>query len=175
MLQLLVVSLLISQTPVTDDERAALAEAGLSDAAVAKLSGDQIHDVLRREAHNRGSQPPAVAIIAVIGTFATFALMIVAVAFAVYRIYRQRSETLRLMVEKGVQIPPELLAPKPQAGSDLRRGLVLTTFGLGLGIFLLAVSDVRGMWTLGLVPLLVGAGYLVAYRALKPDPTTAAT
>src|SRR5581483_7343345 len=72
-----------------------VAEAGLTDAAIAKMSGDQIHDVLR---HQGGGEPPVVATVAVIGTFSTMLLTALAVLFTIYRIYRQRSETLRLMV-----------------------------------------------------------------------------
>jgi hypothetical protein len=158
------VSLLLTQTP---EEVEAIKKAGLTDAAVAKMSGDQIHDVLTQDRPH--GDPPAVAIVAVIGFFGTSALMIIAVAWAVYRIYRQRSETLRLMVEKGVPIPPELIAPKPKPGGDLRRGLILSTFGVGLGIFLASAASERGLWTLGFVPLLVGLGYLAAHRAIKPD------
>jgi hypothetical protein len=165
MLKLFAIALVLSQTP---EEAEAIRKAGLTDAAVAKLSGDQIHDVLM-QATQRAGDPPAVAIIAVIGFFATAAIMIVAIALAVYRMFRQRSETLRLMIEKGVQIPPELITPKPRPGADLRRGLLLVTFGVGLGIFLAATAREPGVWTLGLVPLLVGIGYLAAWRAIKPD------
>ena len=161
----------VAQTPppaaeITAEQRVALErevrEAGLSDAAVTKLSGDQIHDILRDQ-----PDPPAIVTIAVLGFFLTMMVAIVGTIFALQQIYRQRAETLRLMVERGVTIPPELIAPAPRPASDLRRGLVLVAFGLGLGIFVFAVSDVRGMWTMGLVPLLVGAGYLIAFRATK--------
>jgi hypothetical protein len=146
----------------TDAEEAQ--KAGLSDAAIAKLTPEQLHDVLR---HQDNREPPIVATIAVIGFFSASTLSVLGILFAVYRIYRQRSETLRAMVEKGVQIPPELIAPRPRPGADVRRGLVLSGFGLGLGVFLFAVYDVHGLWTLGLVPLLMGVGYLVAARLTK--------
>lgn len=150
----------------TAEEKAVLKEqaekAGLSDAMVAKLSADQIHDILRRQPSP--PEPPAVATVAVIGFFAACIFAVGAVLLAIYRVYRQRHDTLRLMVEKGVAIPPELLSPPRSPASDLRKGLVLTMGGLGLGIFLFAVAELRGMWTLGLVPLLVGLGYLVTWR-----------
>lgn len=158
----------LAQTP-TDAEEAQ--KAGLSDAAVAKLSADQLHDVLRHQ--HAPPEPPAVAMIAVVGFFLASTLMVLGVLFAVYRIYRQRSETLRVMVEKGVPIPPELIAPKPRPGADIRRGLVLSGLGLGLGVFLFAVADTHGLWTLGLVPLLMGVGYLVAARLTKNLEATA--
>ena len=157
----------LAQGPNAEEKKQledSVAEAGLNDAAIAKLSGEQIHDILR---HGKKQEPPAVAVIAVIGFFSTTIFGLAAVLFAVHRIYRQRAETLRLMVEKGVAIPPELISPPPRPASDLRRGLVLLMFGLGLSICLLATSEVRGMWTLGLVPLLVGAGYLIVFRVTR--------
>jgi hypothetical protein len=149
---------------------------GLSDAAVAKMSGDQIHDLLQQRYH---ADPPAVATIAVAGTFVTITLVVFGVLFAVYRIYRQRSETLRLMVEKGVAIPPELIAPPSRPASDLRRGLISVGLGVGLAVCL-AVMGEHGSWTIGLVPLLVGIGYIVSWRLTRDDspapsaPSTAA-
>jgi hypothetical protein len=138
---------------------------GLTDAAVSKLSGDQIHDLLL---HRYKNEPPAVASIAVVGTFATMTLVVFGVLFAIYRIYRQRSETLRLMVEKGIAIPPELIAPRSRPANDLRRGLVSVGLGVGLSICL-AVMGEHGSWTIGLVPLLVGVGYIVSWRLTRED------
>ncbi|MHB8878679.1 MAG: DUF6249 domain-containing protein [Myxococcaceae bacterium] len=137
-------------------------EAGLTDAMVAKMSGEQLHDLLRQK--NKDQNVPAVASIAVIGFFAACIFVVAAVLFTIYRTYRQRHDTLRLMVEKGVPIPPELIAPARRPANDLRRGLLLATGGVGLGVFLFAVAEPRGMWTLGLVPLLVGVGYLITWR-----------
>jgi hypothetical protein len=161
---LLLVGPAFAQTPEErHDLQAAVSDSDLTNAAVAKMSGDQIHDVLR---HHGDKEPPVVATVAVVATFSTMLLVCLAVLFTIYRIYRQRSETLRLMVEKGVPIPPELLSPKPRPEADLRRGLVLCGLGLGLGIFLFAVAE-HGMWTLGLMPLLVGAGYLLTSRLTR--------
>ena len=163
---------LLSQTPLTAPDDALLErraeEAGVTAAIASKLTPDQLHDVLRATPPHR-QDPPAVAVIAVLGFFVTLILTVVAAAFVVSRMTRQRAETLRLMVEKGAPIPPELLSPSAKPANDLRRGLLLIFFGLGLGVFLLAVADVHCMWTLGLVPLLMGIGYVVASRvAVKP-------
>ncbi len=142
---------------------------GLTEAAVAKMTGEQIHDVLTEG----NGEPPAVAVVAVVATFMTLAISIVAGLYAIYRVSQQRAETLRLMIEKGVTIPPELIAPKPRRASDLRRGIVLAMFGLGLGVFLFAVAA-EGMWTMALVPLFVGLGYLLAFRVVTDEPRSPA-
>ena len=71
------------------------------------------------------------------------------------------------MVEKGQPVPEALLNPPPpiRQRSDLRRGVVLLMVGLGLTVFFGAVNDwENGVWSLGIIPFLIGAGYLLVWR-----------
>jgi Flp pilus assembly protein TadB len=82
---------------------------------------------------------------------------------------RQRAlhRTVRMMVEKGQPVPEALLNPPPaqRQRSDLRRGVILTMIGVGLMAFLAAANDWEGgSWTLGLIPFLIGAGYLLVWK-----------
>jgi hypothetical protein len=80
---------------------------------------------------------------------------------------RALHRTVRMMVEKGQPVPAALLSPPPaqRQRSDLRRGVVLTMIGLGLMVFFGAVNDWEGgAWTLGLIPFLIGAGYLLVWK-----------
>jgi hypothetical protein len=83
---------------------------------------------------------------------------------------RQRAlhKTVRMMVEKGQPVPEALLASPPPAQrqrSDVRRGVILTMIGVGLMVFLAAANDWEGgAWTLGLIPFLIGAGYLLVWK-----------
>lgn len=105
--------------------------------------------------------------------------LIVAIVFlcpvaivAVVLVFRQRRhamlhKTLTTMIEKGTPIPPELLRPEmKQPKSDLRRGVVLIAVGLGIAGFLLAQKE--NAWGVGLIPLLIGVGYLVVWK-LDPN------
>ena len=91
---------------------------------------------------------------------------------------RMMHKTVRMMVEKGQEVPPALLAPPPPAvrqRSDMRRGVVLLMIGIGLIVFLGAVNDWEGgVWSLGLIPALIGLGYLLVWKlegkADKPPP-----
>ena len=80
---------------------------------------------------------------------------------------RALHRTVRMMVEKGQPVPEALLNP-PQAQrqrSDLRRGIVLSMIGIGFMAFLGAASDWDGgAWTLGLIPFLIGVGYLLVWK-----------
>jgi Domain of unknown function (DUF6249) len=80
---------------------------------------------------------------------------------------RALHRTVRMMVEKGQPVPEALLNPPPaqRQRSDLRRGVVLTMIGTGVMVFLGAVNDWEGgAWTLGLIPFLIGAGYLLVWK-----------
>ena len=82
---------------------------------------------------------------------------------------RQRAlhRTVRMMVEKGQPVPEALLNPPPahRQRSDLRRGVILTMIGVGLMAFFAAANDWEGgSWTLGLIPFLIGAGYLLVWK-----------
>ena len=82
---------------------------------------------------------------------------------------RQRAlhRTVRMMVEKGQPVPEALLNPPPaqRQRSDVRRGVVLTMIGVGVTVFLGAASEWEGgAWTLGLIPFLIGVGYLLVWK-----------
>ena len=80
---------------------------------------------------------------------------------------RALHRTVRMMVEKGQPVPEALLNPPPaqRQRSDVRRGVVLTMIGIGVTIFLGAASEWEGgAWTLGLIPFLIGVGYLLVWK-----------
>ena len=86
------------------------------------------------------------------------------VLFANHRQARRMRHQLRLMLERGVAIPGELLAaperPKP---SDLRKGVLLTALGTGIMVPLGVVLP-PGAWSLGLIFVFMGAAYLALWR-----------
>jgi hypothetical protein len=80
---------------------------------------------------------------------------------------RALNRTVRMMVEKGQPVPEALLNPPPaqRQRSDVRRGVILTMIGIGVMVFLGAVNDWEGgSWSLGLIPFLIGAGYLLVWK-----------
>ena len=90
---------------------------------------------------------------------------------------RAMHRTVRMMVEKGQPVPEALLNPPPpiRQRSDLRRGVVLLMVGCGLMVFFGAVNDWEGgAWSLGIIPFLIGAGYLLVWRLDVGKTDTAA-
>jgi hypothetical protein len=85
-----------------------------------------------------------------------------------FRHHRQKlaHETMRLMIEKGLPVPTELINPPPPAKapkSDLRRGLIWLALGIGLVIPLKQPTEDSGIWAAGLVPAFIGVAYLLCW------------
>jgi Domain of unknown function (DUF6249) len=118
-----------------------------------------------------GDIPPQVIPIVAISVLAVFGAPVLIVAVIMYFGFsknRMMHRTIRMMVEKGQPVPAALLAPPAPAQrqrSDMRRGVVLVMVGLGLMLFLGAVNDWEdGVWSLGIIPFLIGAGYLLVWK-----------
>ena len=55
--------------------------------------------------------------------------------------------------------------PRSAPAPDMRRGVVLVMVGIGVMIFFGAVNDWDGgAWSLGMIPFLIGAGYLLVWK-----------
>jgi Domain of unknown function (DUF6249) len=111
----------------------------------------------------------AIPIIAIIFStlFGAPVLVVAAIMFFSYLKSRSLHRTVREMVEKGQEVPAALFAPPPiiKARSDLRRGVVLLMVGFGLMIFFGAVNDWEGgVWSLGVIPFVIGLGYLLVWK-----------
>lgn len=74
---------------------------------------------------------------------------------------RMIHQTALQLAEKGQPVPPELFLGAQEPFSDLRRGVVLVALGLGLALFMYQMDK---PWSLGLIPLFMGAGYLVVWK-----------
>lgn len=115
----------------------------------------------------------AIPIIGIIFTtlFGAPVLVVAAIMFFSYLKSRSLHRTVRTMVEKGEPVPAALFAPPPvvRARSDMRRGVVLMMVGFGVMIFFGAVNDWEGgAWALGIIPFLIGAGYLLVWKLEGP-------
>jgi len=121
---------------------------------------------------------PIVAIV-FLSIFGAPVLIVILIGMFALSISRSRQRTIRMLVEKGQPIPAELLAPAARAvrrRSDVRRGVVWAMVGLGMMIFFGAVNDWEGgIWSLGLIPFLIGLGYLIVWKleTKKDNPPSA--
>ncbi|HKZ12109.1 MAG TPA: DUF6249 domain-containing protein [Rhodanobacteraceae bacterium] len=81
-----------------------------------------------------------------------------------------RYSTLLHLADKGVELAPQMLAEPQLEYSERRRALVLIGAGLGLMVMFAALPGhfdnglgVRSLWGLGLLPLMIGLGYLASW------------
>jgi len=114
-----------------------------------------------------GRQRSPVEIAVPIAFFLMVVLLVGLIQLASYRRDRIRHETLRVMVERGAEIPMALLSPrKRRPASDLRRGVIWLCVGLGTmaALAILAAHEDNHPWAIGLVPTLIGIGYLVVWK-----------
>jgi hypothetical protein len=114
--------------------------------------------------------------IVIVVFFAIFGMPVLIVAVILYFSFsrnRAMHKTVRLMVEKGQPVPESLLNPPPvvRQRSDLRRGIKWMLWGVGFMIFFGACSDWDGgAWSLGIIPFMVGIGYLIFWRLDLREP-----
>lgn len=87
-----------------------------------------------------------------------------------------RYNTLVQLAEKGVELAPQMLAEPQVAYSERRRALVLISAGVGLMVMFTALPghfdsglSVRSLWGLGLLPLMIGLGYLASWWLNRRD------
>ena len=110
---------------------------------------------------------PIVAIV-FLTIFGAPVLIVILIGIFAAVISRSRQRTIRMMVEKGQPVPPELLEPSRRAvrqRSDVRRGVIWAMVGIGAMIFLGAVNDWEGgAWSIGIIPFLIGLGYLLVWK-----------
>jgi uncharacterized protein DUF6249 len=121
--------------------------------------------------HSGDDVPEMVLPIVVIAMLSVFGAPVLIVGLIMYFGFsrnRMMHKTIRMMVEKGQEVPAALLAPPPpavQKRSDMRRGVVLVMVGIGLMLFFAAVNDWEGgSWAIGVIPFVIGLGYLLVWK-----------
>ena len=112
--------------------------------------------------------------------FITVLAIVITAFYAGYKENRDRQETLRLAIEKGMPIPPELIQATEKDGNpdrDLRSGVRQVFIGIGLGLMLFFLSPFKNVWAVGGMIAIFGLGNLVAYaigrRRESPPPPSA--
>jgi hypothetical protein len=112
----------------------------------------------------------AIPIVGIIFTtlFGAPVLIVGMIMFFSYWKARSLHRTVRMMVEKGQPVPEALFAtPQSPAKqrSDMRRGVILVMVGIGVMILFGAMDDWDGgAWSIGIIPFLIGAGYLLVWQ-----------
>ncbi|MCW5981801.1 MAG: hypothetical protein KIT09_27190 [Bryobacteraceae bacterium] len=115
-------------------------------------------------------------LIPVIATVGLVAIVIVMLVLRGQRARMLHQERLAA-IEKGIEIPPELLSDSTPLTPNacLLRGLIWTLVGAAVAVFFVAMAASEGdaelyaASAIGLVPVGVGVAYLVCYRKLQRE------
>ena len=108
-----------------------------------------------------------------IAFFGAIALIIWLVVSYRHRGRADKQQTIRLALEKGAELTPELMKsisePEPAKNKDLRSGLIWLALGVGLALCGLAVPDPTGNALQGCLagaafPFSLGIAYIIMWR-----------
>lgn len=105
-----------------------------------------------------------IGLVAVAGGLAFVTISGVASAVAWWAVSRQREQTLRLAIEKGMD--PSTLRPDPTPIRDLRQGLFFVSTGIGLAIALGLSAGVDAA-AFAAIPIAAGLGRIGVARATR--------
>ena len=82
---------------------------------------------------------------------------------------RRKHELLARFIDKGQEIPPQLLPRAPSPLGAKRAGVLLTALGVGLGAAFVAATGEWQQAAWSLIPLLMGAASFANAAFLYPD------
>lgn len=95
-----------------------------------------------------------------------FFLILISIPFYFnHKKIQEHQLTIRNLIEKGQEIPKELIASSSKPGrSDFHKGMILIALGTGVLIVLLSLKIGNNYWTIGLIPMLMGIAYLISFK-----------
>lgn len=108
-----------------------------------------------------------------IALFASIALIFFLVLYFRHRSRAEMQQTVRLALERGAELSPELLKqlgdPEPSSNRDLRLGLIWLSLGVGLALCGLFAPDpsgyaLRGCLAGAAFPSAIGIAYIIMWR-----------
>jgi hypothetical protein len=153
-----------------DDNHGLRIEIGSSDTSLltpevrAQLSPEQLYELEMARLQSKKSGILDEDIVIPLSFFGMILAIIGLVSWSRFRRNRMVHETVRLLVEKGQPLPSDLFRERrvTTPASDLRKGIAWAAIGAGLiGYFLVGSG---GNWGIGLIPLCIGLGYLIAWK-----------
>jgi len=113
-----------------------------------------------------------------IAMFAAIALIFFIVLYFRHRTRADMQQTIRLALERGTELSPELInrlgEPEPSKNKDLRLGLIWLALAIGLALCGFAVPDPTGNALKGCLagaafPFAIGIAYMIMWRYGSKD------
>lgn len=113
-------------------------------------------------------------VLAIVGTFGGLTLVLSLFFWFRYRNRRDMQQTIRMALDKGQELTPELIdrlgQPRPPKDKDLRLAVIWLALAAALVLCGLFVPDpsgyaLKGIWAAAAFPLCIGLGYLILWLA----------
>jgi len=116
-------------------------------------------------------EPSAISITIWIFMSWSFFLILISIPFYFnHKKIKERQLIISNLIEKGHEIPKELLArPSVNYRSDFHKGVILIALGTSIVIVLLSVKIENNYWTIGLIPMFIGIAYLISFKFDKAN------
>jgi Na+-transporting methylmalonyl-CoA/oxaloacetate decarboxylase gamma subunit len=98
--------------------------------------------------------------------FVFIIILVLIIAITKHRRQSKMQELHMKYLESGKEIPDEMNKIfREYRNGPLKRAIILITVGLGmmLCLFIIVPSDEPNIWTVGLIPLFVGLGFLIVH------------
>jgi len=118
--------------------------------------------------------------IAIIGVFIAPPAMVILILWLIFsrknKRNKLRAEVLTKAIEHGQTLPENFFDEPKKQRNPLNIGIILMATGVGISLFLqLLVNSIPGVtpqvWTVGILPFLVGAAFLIIHFIEKKKPT----
>jgi len=172
----LLMALPMTQTAWADET--VVEEETVASPAIDTFEMEAVKEMVRSEIENKGHSDnddvPAVAIVVPVASFLTMIGLVFVIMFYRSRKNGQLHQTLQSMIEKGADIPPELITKPIPKNADLRKGMVLLATGIGISLCFYIMlnqahtaAEEKYVWSLGLIPGMIGIGYLLMWAIGK--------
>jgi hypothetical protein len=139
-----------------------------------KLEPHQIVDILERQTETPKSTAEIIFNESFLVPGIVFGSMTIVSFFMLYFSYRKRRDmldTVRTAIQSGQSLPASFLEAlenksKPSPDNDLRKAVLLIALGLsGMAVLATVAGEEAGRaWSIGLVPTLLGIGYLFLWK-----------
>jgi len=103
--------------------------------------------------------------------FGSFAITFIAWLYFRHKGSVETQHTVRLALEKGAELSPEVIrqlgTPEPPKDRDLRRGMIWLALGLGMCVLAIGVDEpdaIGPMIGSASFPALIGVAYIIMWR-----------
>lgn len=118
-------------------------------------------------AYSPDIQKNAVAILSIIGFFGTPVLIIFLIFHFRHKNLKAKCEIAVKALEMGKEVPKNLFETPKEAKNMLVKGVTSTFSGIGIGIFLWAITGQFGVGCIGFMIMFIGVGQIIIYRAMQ--------